>query len=65
MQQRIPADSDDVAAQTERLEAALDRIAAASAWAFAPAQATSVDVGMIAARLDTTIARLKAAIGEA
>jgi hypothetical protein len=71
-----PMDSDDLAAATERLETALERIATLSARARAdhppaagppaagPPAAGDVDKAAIVARLDTTIASLKAAIGD-
>ncbi len=58
---------DEMTTQTARLEAALERIAAASARPPHPLAPASTDptIATIAARLDTTIARLRAAIDEA
>jgi hypothetical protein len=63
-----PAESDELAAQADRLEAALERIAACArgrpqGLASAALQA-GPDSAELAARLDSTIARLRAAIGE-
>jgi hypothetical protein len=61
----IPDDSvpgDELLAQTDRLEAALERIAAARPR---PPVLPGTDIRAVAARLDTTIARLRAAIDEA
>ena len=62
------ADSGDIAAQTARLEAALERIAAASAQRPAhPPQSpdtSRAQLQSVAALLDTAIARLRSALGE-
>ncbi len=66
----IPDDSvpgEDLLAHTARLEAALERIAAASARTSARAAGapeSGMNVRALTDRLDTTIARLRAAIGE-
>jgi hypothetical protein len=61
------ADGDELAAQTARLEAALERIARLAAGGGSLARAPAdIDVTRtVAERLDNTIARLRAAIGEA
>jgi hypothetical protein len=67
----IPDDaaaSDDLLSQTARLEAALERIAAASAREPAAARdavSAEIDTAALATRLDSVIARLRAAVGEA
>jgi hypothetical protein len=67
----IPDDaaaSDDLLSQTARLEAALERIAAASARepaATRDAVSAEIDTAVLATRLDSVIARLRAAVGEA
>ncbi len=61
------ADSDDLAAQAARLEAALERIARLAVRPVPVAPATPADdtvARAIALRLDNTIARLREAIGE-
>lgn len=64
-QRRAPnlTDSSELARETERLEAALDRIAGLAGRGREP-RAAGVDVQALAARLDGMIARLRAAIGE-
>ncbi len=63
-------DSDDLTALADRLEQALERIAQLSASRAARPQPSgeapsgTIDHAALAARLDTTIARLKAAIGD-
>jgi len=60
-----PADGDELAAQADRLEAALERIAALARARSAPSPvAATPDTAALAMRLDNTIARIKAALGE-
>jgi hypothetical protein len=61
----MASDTEDADAAADRLEAALERIAEASAREEAPAeQIPSVDTEEIAARLDGLIDRLRAALGD-
>jgi hypothetical protein len=59
----------DAAAAAERLEAAVDRLAAALARRPEPAPATDglpqAEIATLSARLDATLGRLRGALGEA
>ncbi len=63
----MASDSDDSEAAAQRLEAALDRIAQATAHVAAPPPETSsgIDTEEIAARIDGLIDRLRTALGSA
>ena len=61
----MASDTEDADTAADRLEAALERIAEASAREEAPAnQISPVDTEEIAARLDGLIDRLRAALGD-